>query len=710
MRKVPAYLQMEATECGAVSLGMVMASWGLHVAPEELRDLCGVSRDGSDAVSLLSAARRYGFEAHGLKEPSLDRLDGYGVPLILFWKFNHFVVYVGRRGEDFVINDPGVGERRLTREEMDGAYTGVALEIRPGEGFRRAGRRRGSLGLFLGQFASVWREAALVVCLGFLLLPLTLLTPNLNKVFMDAVFVENYRHWAWPIVVLAALTLVATFALMTLSSIAITDTFLRMSIENTRRFLRHVMRLPAVFFASRMGGEIAQRISYVELAAQFTVRTLMVNFSDCVGILAFGALLFAYDVPLAVLSLVSAAVTFALVGWNLRRLGAASQAMMAASGEEAGLSLQAFGMVDSLKATGGEDDFFTVWAGALSRAMKASERIDRSTLRVSIIPAAVQGFAGTMMLGFGVYRILSGELSPGGFLVFQVMLGYFFAPLLKISQLGMEYQTVDEGLRRINDAFEYPTDPEGDESPASDERLAGRVRLTNVTFGYNPVGAPVLKDFSLDVRPGGFVAITGPSGSGKSTVSRLIAGFFRQNSGSIEFDGRPRNAYSRRTMRRDFAMVDQEITLFSATVRENLTMFDETIPLGDVMRAADDACIGEVIRGRRGGFGAMVKGDGAEFSGGERQRLEIARALVTDPKVLVLDEATSALDAATELKVIRALEKRNVTRIVVAHRLSTIRDADEIIVLNRGEIAERGTHDELMTRNGAYAQLVRNEG
>ena len=701
---------MEAMECGAVSLGMIMASWGLHASPEELRDVCGVSRDGSSAVSILRAARRYGFEARGLKEPDLDRLAAYGVPLILFWKFNHFVVFVGKRGEKFVINNPAVGEQLLTREEMDGSYTGVMLEFRPGDGFRRAGRRRNSLKLFLGQFVSVWREAAFIVCLGFLLLPCTLVTPNLNKLFMDAVFVEGYRHWAWPLVLLAALTLVATFALMVLRSFAITDTFLRMGLENTGRFLRHVMRLPAGFFTARWTGEIAQRVVYVERAAQFTVQTLMVNFSDCVGILAFGALLFVYDIPLAILSLVSAAVTFALIGANLRRLGTDSLAMMAARGEEAGLAMQAFGMADSLKATGGEGDFFAVWAAALSRAMKAGEKIDRSTLRVSAIPAAVQGFAGTMMLGFGVYRILSGELSPGGFLVFQVMLGYFFAPLLSISQLGMEYQTVDSGLRRVNDAFEYPVEPEGDDSPAAAERLSGHVQMKDVTFGYNPVGVPVLKNFNLDVKPGGFVAITGPSGSGKSTVSRLIAGFYRPNSGSVVFDGRPRSAYSRRTMRRDFAMVNQEITLFSATVRENLTMFDGSIPLGDVVRAADDAGIGDVIRRRRGGFGAMVRGDGAEFSGGERQRMEIARALVTDPKVLVLDEATSDLDAVTEQQVIKALAKRNVTRIVVAHRLSTIRDADEIIVLDHGEVAERGTHDELMAKNGAYAHLVRNEG
>ncbi len=707
MRKVPAYLQMEATECGAVALGMVMSSWGLNVSPEELRDVCGVSRDGSNASNVLKAARRYGFEARGIKEPDLDLLASYGVPLVLFWEFNHFVVFVGRRGEKFVVNDPATGERLLTREEMDGSYTGVALEIRPGDGFRRSGRRKGSLKLFLLQFASVWREAAFVICLGFLLLPCTLVTPNLNKLFMDAVFVEGYRHWAWPVVILAALTLVATFALMTLRSIAIVDTLLRMGMENTGRFLRHLVRLPAGFFVSRWSGELVQRVSYVELAAQFTVQTLMVNFSDCVGVLAFGALLFVYDVPLAVLSLASAVVTFALVGWNLRRLGSMSQAMMAARGEEAGHAMQAFGIADSLKATGGEDDFFAVWAGALSRAMKAGEKIDRSTLRVSVIPAAVQGFAGTMMLGFGVWRILSGELSPGGFLVFQAMLGYFFAPLLAISQLGMEYQTVDAGLRRISDAFEYPKEPDGDESPAADERLAGRVTMTNVTFGYNPVGAPVLKNFNLDVKPGGFVAITGPSGSGKSTVSRLLAGFYRPNSGSVAFDGRPRGAYSRRTMRRDFAMVDQEITLFSATVRENLTMFDEAIALGDVMRAADDAQVGDVIRRRRGGFGAMVKGDGAEFSGGERQRLEIARALVTDPKVLVLDEATSALDAETEHLVIKALARRKMTRIVIAHRLSTIRDADEIIVLDRGVVVERGTHDELMAKGGAYAKLAR---
>lgn len=707
--KVPAYLQMEVTECGAVSLGMVMASWGLNISPEELRDVCGVSRDGSNAGSILRAARRYGFEARGLKEPDLDRLAAYGVPLILFWEFNHFVVFVERRGEKFLINDPAVGERFLTREEMNDAYTGVALEIRPSETFKRTGRRKGSLKLFFSQFVSVWREAAFVVCLGFLLLPCTLVTPNLNKLFMDAVFVEGYQHWAWPIVILAAFTLVATFALMMLRSIAMADTLLRMGVSNTGRFLRHLVRLPSGFFVSRWSGELVQRVAYIELAAQFTVQTLMVNFSDCVGILAFGLLLFVYDVPLAILSLVSAAVTFTLVGINLRRLSVESQAMMAARGEEAGHVMQAFGLVDSLKATGGEDDFFAVWAGALSRAMKASEKIDRSTLRVSIIPAAVQGFAGTMMFGFGVWRILSGELSPGGFLVFQVMLGYFFAPLLAISHLGMEYQTVDAGLRRINDAFEYPVEPAGNDSPASAERLTGRVTMTDVTFSYNPVGEPVLKNFNLDVKPGGFVAITGPSGSGKSTVSRLLAGLYRPLAGSITFDGRARDAYSRRTMRRDFAMVDQEITLFSATVRENLTMFDETIPLENVMRAAEDAQIGEVIRHRRGGFGARVTGDGAAFSGGERQRLEIARALVTDPRILVLDEATSALDAETEYRVIQALSKRSVTRIVIAHRLSTIRDADEIIVLDRGVVVERGTHDELMAKDGVYANLMRNK-
>lgn len=704
----PVVLQVESVECGAAALAMVLAHFDVWVPLERLRDECGVSRDGSKASSLLKIARKYHLKASGCREENLSGLSGHPLPLILFWNFNHFVVYTGRKGRKYCINDPALGQRQIDEREMDESFSGVLLEFSPDNDFRKIGHEP-SLVLALWRRLKGCRMIFLLLLLtGLLLVPGNLLTPNLSKIFIDNFMIDRYYNWGTPLISLAALILLVTLFLTWIQSRMLVRLNLKVALSGSAAFLHRILHLPVGFFASRHGGELAERVQLNDQVASFLSEQLAVNLLSLITVCFYAAVMFCYDALLGGLAALMGILILVCLKRKLKSRKVLGQSIQKDTGMLYGMSVSGITLIETLKASGGENDFFSSWSGSHTKSLMERQSLEASTILIGTFPNAIQKITVALITGLGALRILAGSMTGGAYLVFQLLLGYFFAPLEQLVNLGNSLQEIDAGLKRLDDVMDCDTDPYLIEETAGKtvRKLEGALEIKNLTFGYNPTAEPLLHDFSMTVKPGERVAIVGPSGSGKSTLAKLIAGLYRPWQGQILFDGRERTEYLHTELFSSLAIVDQDIFFFKGTIYDNLTMFDRTIPIGEVEKAARDACIHQTIAARSFGYFSEIGEGGGNFSGGERQRLEIARALTGNPSLLLLDEATSALDAETEQLIDRNLRRRGCACIVVAHRLSTIRDADHIIVLDRGNIVEEGTHDTLIAGNGFYSRLL----
>lgn len=707
--KTPTVLQMEAVECGAASLCMIFAYYGLWLPLEKLRQECGVNRDGVSAANIVKAARRWGFNANGYRYPG-EALRDAAYPMLIHWEFNHFVVLEGIKGDTVYINDPAVGHRRISFASFYGSYTGIALEITPTENFQPSGEKYSIYKEVIKRLKGEELPALFVmlICL-FLIVP-QLAQPVFTQVFLDDILSGKHKEWMTDVTLLMLVVFVIEALLVWLRCWCLTKWQARLTIAESSRFFWHLLRLPMDFFQQRFSSEVASRVSYVETVAEVLTGSAATAVLDFFIALFFLVLLLHYNVVLTIIgvgfSLISVLVFF-IVRPHLLEMAMKVQQDAA---KEYGVAMNGLQMMETLKANGTEDEFFAKWVGYRSRVLDGSQKMALYNMSVQMLPLLLGGINSALIMTVGGFSIMDGAMTAGIFVAFQGLMGNFQEPFNKLLGLADTLQNTEMQMKRLDDVMRYNRDslnyPEQQPASIGRDRLWGEVELRNIAFGYSVLAKPLVNNFDLHLEPGAWVALVGGSGSGKSTIAKLITGIYKEWSGQVLFDGYAREKIPHEVLCNSLAAVDQDIFLLSGTIEENLTLFDSSIRRSDVIRAAKDACIHDDILRLDGGYEHHVGEGGFNFSGGQRQRLEIARALAVNPSILVLDEATSALDPLTELEVMENIRRRGCTCIVVAHRLSTIRDCDEIIVIDHGRAVERGRHEELLAQGGVYAGLI----
>ena len=710
MARVPVVMQMEALECGAASLAMIMAYYKKWVPLEQVRLDCGVSRDGSNAKNVLLAARNYGFQAAGFRCETDSLRTEIQLPCILHWNFNHFVVLRGFRGKYAYLNDPARGEIRVGPEEFNRSFTGVCLQITPGPEFEPGGKRKSALAFARKRLTGAGAAVAFVMLSTAIGALFGILNPVFSNFFMDRLLTGENRELLTPFLILLAVLGAAQILVAWIQAVYSLRINGKMALVGSSSFFWKLLRLPMSFFSQRMSGDVLQRMGSNAAIAGTLVDTFAPLLLNTGMMIFYLVVMLRYSPVLTLVGLVTIVLNLLISQIISHKRVNITRVQLRDSGKLAAATVSGIQMVETIKSSGAENGYFQKWAGYQASVNAAQVRFARLDQYLGMIPALLSSLAGAAVLILGVRQAMDGQFTIGMILSFQGFLSAFMSPAMLLISAGQSIQEMRTEMERVEDVMSYPDDPVFSDAPLTEEqdysKLSGEVELRHVTFGYSPLSQPLIRDFSLHVNPGSRVAFVGGSGCGKSTLSKLISGLYQPWSGEILFDGKPISQIDRSVFTGSVAVVDQDIVLFEDTIANNIKMWDSSIEDFEMILAARDAQIYDDIMARDGGFSGMLTENGQDLSGGQRQRLEIARVLAQDPTLIILDEATSALDALTEYELVKAIKDRGITCIVIAHRLSTIRDCDEILVLDKGAVVERGTHDELYARGGLYADLI----
>ena len=707
MARTPTVLQLEAAECGAASLAMILGYHGRFVSLDALRALCGVSRDGAKASSLLRAARTFGLEAKGLKaEP--HHIAGLTLPLIAFVNFNHFLVVERVDAEHVWLNDPAAGRRRETMAEFSEGFTGVVLTFVPGAEFVRADTRPSVLRSVLARFSGVERALTYVCLTSIALVIPGIVLPVFSRIFVDYVLIRGLHDWLKPLLIGMALTALVRFVLMALRQEVLLRTRARMRLDTGGALFAKLMTLPIAFFDQRFAGEVADRLRLNERLVGMLTGQVANAAASLLTALFFVIAMLLYSVPLTLVVLLLVGGNIAALLWSGRALSDRYRKVSIDQGKLAGARISGLKDIETFKASGAEDMVFARWLGLSVNVENGHQRIAALSAWLNALPGLIGALVVAVVLVGGGFEVMRGRMTLGELVAYQTLAASFTGPVLHLVGMGRDLQEIRSFTGRLDDILDQQPDARFTVAPpeAATRLPRGGLEIRDLSFGYGPLDPPLIDGFSLKLPPGSRVALAGASGSGKSTVGKLIAGLQQPRGGTILIDGTAPLGWPREALAARLAYVRQDVVLFEGTIRENLSLWDETIPEADIIAAAQDAQIHALIASRPGGYNATVAEGGGNFSGGERQRLEIARALATNPSIIILDEATSALDPVTELAVMDAIRRRGATCVIIAHRLSAIRDCDEIILLEQGRVIERGRHPELLASGGTYTRLV----
>lgn len=709
--KVPVVMQMEDLECGAASLTMILAYYRKWLPLEQVRADCGVSRDGSNARNVLKAARSYGLIAKGYRYEPEDLKKNGKFPCIIHWNFNHFLVLNGFRNDKAYLNDPAKGSYSVSMEEFDRSFTGICMMFEPDEDFEPGGKPKSMLSFARKRLVGAGIAVAFLVLTSVISSLLGVIQPVFSRIFMDRLLTGQNPEWLYPFIFALALFSAVQIIIAWIQAVWSLRIDGKLAVTGSAVFMWKVLRMPMEFFSQRMAGDILQRQGSNAAIAGTLVNTFAPLALSAIMMVFYLVLMIRYSPLLTLVGLGSIVVNMLVARFISAKRVNITRVQMRDSGKLSSATVAGIGMIETIKASGAENGYFEKWSGYQASVNTQKVRFQRLNQYMGMIPGIVTEITNTAILALGIWLTMCGQFTAGMIMAFQGFMTSFSAPAQSLIAAGQTLQEMRTEMERVEDVMEYPMDEEAPESDTQDtyDKLSGRLEMKHVTFGYSRLGEPLIEDFSMSLEPGSRVAFVGASGCGKSTISKLISGLYKPWSGEILFDGKPISAIDRSVFTGSLAVVDQDIILFEDTIANNIRLWDKSIEDFEVILAARDAKLHEDIMQREGGYQYKITEGGRDFSGGQRQRMEIARVLAQDSTIIILDEATSALDAKTEFEVVDSIHARGITCIVIAHRLSTVRDCDEIIVLDNGKVAERGTHEELYARGGAYTSLISND-
>lgn len=707
--KTPTIYQMEATECGAASLSMVFGYYGKFLPLEQMRIETGVSRDGCNAKNILRAARKFGLEAKGYKK-SLEGLLECPGPCIIHWNFNHFVVWEGVKGKYAYINDPAMGRRKLTIEEIDDCYTGITLVFSVTDQFEKSKRKRTLFGFIKKRLKGQMMPIIALFTIGLCMVVPGMVVPIFSQFFIDEILLGTHDDWMSAFLAVMGFTILFKQGLTYWRGMLLEKFENKMSLMSAHEFLSHMFRLPMSFFDQRYSGDLSQRVENNNSVSEFLAGDLAETVLNIFVAAFYLIVLLIYSPVLTIIGIVNVVFNMIIVKVSSDSISNLTMKYQQDQGKLTGNLFAGLNITSTLKASGAENEYVSRIQGNYAKTILLEQQLGKRQEIINAIPSAANEITSVLVLLFGGLLVINGNLTAGMLVAYTSLLDSFTDPINSLVSSVQKIQTLKSDMSRVEDIMNYEQDgkfKETDNVPMT-LKLQGNVELDNISYGYSILEKPLVEGFSFNLESGKSIAFVGASGCGKSTVSKIVSGLYQPWSGQVRMDGVPMDKIPKEIMSSSVSTVSQEITLFSGTIKDNLTMWNNSVMDVDIVKAAKDACIHDVITSKPGAYDYKLSEGGTNLSGGQRQRLEIARALVTNPTILIMDEATSALDPVVEKEIMDNIKRRGCTCVIVAHRLSAIRDCDEIIVMERGKIVQRGTHEELSKAEGHYQRLIQN--